>query len=382
MIAAVEGRNMLLEVSNQDMAQDLAMDRDQASVKALAQWAERHLECQETQTKAVNTTVNNAGDDLVQNRLLSYLHDQLPFKIEELKPIRKKVYFLRTQQRSYILKGFSSYHRLKLQEAFTSSLMKEGFSKTYIFYEVAKEPPLFFDRTYYGCMEYLPPSKEVFTYYLKTDRLKGLELLKKFHDTTEKLVSRYRTVVPAYRQADKWRERATLFLNNLPVVRYFVQKEIINELLAWADWSLRGIEEEAWLFQSGRQVILHGDVAHHNFLRAKDQSLYLLDFDLVAIGSPHSDYLQYANRILPFMNWSFEELKKYPIFKYSLEEKGFLHALAYPTDIFREWNRVIRDRSYLDSVKIRPVLDLTVGQFAERQCFIKALKMAVNETNQ
>src|SRR5690606_14014221 len=131
---------------------------------------------------------------------------------------------------------------------------------------------------------------------------------------------------------------------------YFVQKEIINELLAWADWSLRGIEEEAWLFQSGRQVILHGDVAHHNFLRAKDQSLYLLDFDLVAIGSPHSDYLQYANRILPFMNWSFEELKEYPIFKYSLEEIGFLHALAYPTDIFREWISVIRIRSYLDSV--------------------------------
>ncbi|KAF0823670.1 phosphotransferase [Cytobacillus firmus] len=339
------------------------------------------MECQETQTKAVNTTVNNAGDDLLQNRLLSYLHDQLPFKIEELKPIRKKVYFLRTQQRSYILKGFSSYHRLKLQEAFTSSLMKEGFSKTYIFYEVAKEPPLFFDRTYYGCMEYLPPSKEVFTYYLKTDRLKGLELLKKFHDTTEKLVSRYRTVVPAYRQADKWRERATLFLNNLPVVRYFVQKEIINELLAWADWSLRGIEEEAWLFQSGRQVILHGDVAHHNFLRAKDQSLYLLDFDLVAIGAPHSDYLQYANRILPFMNWSFEDLSKYPVFKSSLEEKGFLYALAFPTDIFREWNRVIRDRSYLDSAKIRPVLDLTVGQFAERQRFIIALKYAVNEKN-
>ncbi|WP_404355639.1 phosphotransferase [Cytobacillus firmus] len=329
----------------------------------------------------MNTTVNNGGDDLVQNRLLSYLQDQLPFKIEELKPIRKKVYLLRTQERSFILKGFSSYHRLKLQEAFTSSLMKEGFSKTYIFYEVAKEPPLFFDRTYYGCLEYLPPSKEVFTYYLKTDRLEGLELLKKFHDTTEKLVSRYQTVVPAYRQADKWRERATLFLNNLPVVRYFVQKEIINELLAWADWSLKGMEDEALLFQSGKQVILHGDVAHHNFLRAKDQSLYLLDFDLVAIGAPHSDYLQYANRILPYMNWSFEDLRKYPILKSNLEEKGFLHALAFPTDIFREWNRVIRDRSYLDSVKIRPVLDLTVGQFAERQRFVKALKYAVNDKN-
>lgn len=368
-------------VQGRHMVRDLAMAQDQHSVKVLAKWAERHLECQEALTKAVNTTVNNGGDDLVQNRLLSYLQDQLPFKIEELKPIRKKVYLLRTQERAFVLKGFSSYHRLKLQEAFTSSLMNEGFAKTYIFYEVAKEPPLFFDRTYFGCLEYIPPSEEVFTYFLKSDRLEGLNLLKNFHDTTEKLVSRYQTVVPAYRQADKWRERATLFLNNLPVIRYFVQKEIINELLAWADWALKGIEEDAWLFQYGRKVILHGDVAHHNFLRAKDQSLYLLDFDLIAVGTPHSDYLQYANRILPFMKWSFDDLGKYSIFKSNLEEKGFLHALAFPTDIFREWNRVIRDRTYLDSVKIRPVLDLTVGQFAERQRFIKALKYAVNEIN-
>ncbi|CAM3706380.1 phosphotransferase [Cytobacillus oceanisediminis] len=337
------------------------------------------MECQEISMKAVNTTVKNGGDDLFKNRLLSYLKEQFPFKIDDIKPIRKQVYLVSAQERVFILKGFSSYHRLKLQEAFTASLINEGFAKTYAFYEFAKEPPLFYDRTYYGCLEYIHPSEDSFSYHLKRDRLEGLELLQAFHDTSEKVVSRYQTVVPAFKQAEKWRERASLFLNNLPVIRYFVQKEIINELLSWADWSLKGIEEEAWLFQSGRQVILHGDVAHHNFLRAKNKTLYLLDFDLIAKATPHSDYLQYANRILPYMKWSFDDLLRFPIIKQYMEEKGFIYALAFPTDIFREWNRVIRERSYLDPVKIRPVLDLTVGQFAERQRFIRALKKAAED---
>lgn len=56
MIAAVEDRNLLLEVTDQDqdlaqgrgMVRDSAMARDQGSVRALAQWAERLSECQET----------------------------------------------------------------------------------------------------------------------------------------------------------------------------------------------------------------------------------------------------------------------------------------------------------------------------------------------
>ncbi len=367
---------MIVAAEDRKWVQDSAQDTEQ--VQVMAQWARSHSACQEILMKAVNTTVKNGGDDFFKNRLLTYFQDQFSFEIKELKPIRKQVYLVRTDDRVFILKGFSSYHRLKLQEAFTASLLNEGFAKTYSFYEFAKEPPLFFERTYYGCLEYIQPSGETFSYHLKKDRLEGLELLNLFHDTSEKLVSRYQTVVPFFRQAEKWRERASLFLNNLPVIRYFVQKEIINELLSWADWSLKGIEEESGLFQSGRQVILHGDVAHHNFLRSRNNSLYLLDFDLIAKGTPHSDYLQYANRILPFMKWSFEDLGKYPIIKQYMDEKGFLFALAFPSDIFREWNRVIRERTYLDPVKIRPVLDLTVGQFEERHRFIHALKKAAD----
>lgn len=56
MIAAVEDLNFLLGATDQDqdlvqgrgMVRDSAMVRDQVSVRVLAQWAERLLECQET----------------------------------------------------------------------------------------------------------------------------------------------------------------------------------------------------------------------------------------------------------------------------------------------------------------------------------------------
>lgn len=326
--------------------------------------------------KAVNLTVNNGGDDLFHNRLFSYLQQQLTIPIHELRPLRKDVYLVKADALSFILKGFSSYHRLMLQEAFTASLRKEEFQNTYLFFQVAKKPPLFFEQMYYGCLEYINPSEEAFTYQLQKDRLEGLELLNTFHFTTEKLIRRYQMIVPSFQQFEKWQEREEIFLKNIPVIQYFVQKEIINELLHWANWSLKGLRKESHLF-TGQKVILHGDVAHHNFLRAENNELYLIDFDLISLGTPHADYLQYANRILPFMNWSLQELANYEKIKPYLVENGFIYALAYPTDIFREWNRALKDGTYLKKIKNQQLLEITVGQFNDRKKFFKDLQKAL-----
>ena len=37
-------------------------------------------------------------------------------------------------------------------------------------------------------------------------------------------------------------------------------------------------------------------------MRTSKGELYLIDFDLISIGPEMADYLQYANRILPFLN--------------------------------------------------------------------------------
>lgn len=329
--------------------------------------------------KAVSLTFKNGGDDLFQNRLFSYLQKQLIVPIEEIVPIKNKVYRIKADTFNFILKGFFSYHQFVLQDSFSDSLHQEGFNQTYTFYPLAKEPPLLFDQTYYGCLEYIHPSTNTFTFQKQEDRLKGLEILSHFHAVTEKLTGQFQMAVPHFNQIEKWQERTAIFLNNLPVIRYFIQKEMVNEWLLWADWSLKGMQKESYIFENGKKVILHGDVAHHNFLRAKNGDVYLIDFDLISLGNSRSDYLQYANRILPFINWSLEDLADYKELADFLDEEGFIYALAFPTDIFREWNRAIREKTYLKPTKIQALLDLTVKQFQERQNFFMELKKRVGQ---
>ncbi len=324
--------------------------------------------------RAVNLTFKGEGDDLFQNRLFSYLQEQLNVHIKEISQIRKQVYKVKGEGLEFILKGFSSYHQFVLQKDVLTSLKQVGFQKTYSFYPLEKNPPLLFEQTYYGCLEWIETSKNEFTFFKRHDRLKGLKLLAHFHDVNKKLVEQYMGKITSFNQLGKWQERTVSFLNNLPVIRYFVQKEIIDEILAWADWSLKGVEKELGVFENGEKVILHGDVAHHNFLRAKNKDIYLIDFDLISIGTPRSDYLQYANRILPFIHWSFQDLTNYKEIAAYLYEKGFIYALAFPTDIFREWNRAIRAQTYLQPSKIQPLLEMTIGQFHQRYNFINELK--------
>ncbi|MEH7523673.1 phosphotransferase [Bacillus sp. JJ1503] len=327
--------------------------------------------------KAMNMKINHGGDDLFLNRLFSYLQNQLTITIEEIKPIRKKVFYVKATDKDFILKEFSTFSRLKQQEDLVTSLKEKGFLKTYSFYQLAKYPPLQFEGSFYGCLEYIQPSDHLFTFHHQQDQQEGLYLLNDFHSATENMAKQFEQRLPHFNQFAKWNERLTIFFNNLPIIKYYVQKEIINELLVWADWSLKGIQAEANFFQSGKKVILHGDVAHHNFLRANNGELHLIDFDLISIGLPHSDYLQYANRILPNLQWSFKELEGIKIIHPFMLEKGFLYGLGYPTDIFREWNRSIRERSHLQQEKIQHLLHITVGQFKARQEFFKELQNKV-----
>lgn len=325
-------------------------------------------------------TINRQGDDFFQDRLLAYLKKELPFSIENVTALRKHVYLVEpSYSPPFILKGFSSYQRLKNQQSFTASLKRSGFPHTYTFLTLEKNPPLFFEQTYYGCVEYISPSERPFSFAKKKHREAGLSRLAEFHHITEGLVGMYQKHLRSFKQLAKWRGRAATFLNHISVIKFFVQKEMIDEILRWADWSLKGLHEEISSLQKEPKVILHGDVAHHNFIQSRNRELFLIDFDLISIGHRSADYLQYANRILPYVDWSFKELEKLPVLQPYLKEKGFLYALAFPTDIFREWNRLIREGNLHHSGKVRHVLDLTVEQFPERQQFFQNLKALTEE---
>ncbi len=108
-----------------------------------------------------------------------------------------------------------------------------------------------------------------------------------------------------------------------PFCEYFINESVLTELQLWANWSLTGMKKAGSLFTNEPFVILHGDVAHHNFLRDSSGKLHLIDFDLISIGPAFLDYLQYANRILPYLDWSFERLAKFSQIQNFLSEAHF-----------------------------------------------------------
>ncbi|MGJ7920570.1 phosphotransferase [Neobacillus sp. LXY-4] len=316
------------------------------------------------------------GDDLVNNRLLSILNKSVPFSIKKIKKIRGSVFLLETGFKTFILKGFSSLPRLQVQEAFTSSLKSEGFVNSYSFYRFT-EDPIYFNKKYYGLIEYIEPHRERFSYLTAADRLEGLNLLHTFHLTTKRISKKYERILPQFNLYEKWVERKKLFTINSSIIKNYLPKEMMNELLEWGNDSLNGIKNETLRIEDEPPVILHGDVAHHNYLRSTSGRLFLIDFDLISIGPESIDLLQYANRILPFINWSFTQLSEYPLFDQYLQNRTFLFALMYPSDIFREWNRIIKEKSYILPNKLLPVLELTTEQFQLRKQFIKELKNVV-----
>ncbi|MEW9053737.1 MAG: phosphotransferase [Neobacillus sp.] len=318
-------------------------------------------------------TIKKTGDDDYFIRLLSYFQSQFKEEIFDMMPIRNNVFFIKTAENKYIIKGYKSYNRLKLQEAFTATLKKEGFHQTYEYLHPEVHEPLHFEQMHFGCLEYIPSHKTHFSFHTHKNRQEGIELLSHFHQVTSKVEARYRTLIPKGNLLEKWRQRANLFVSNLPFIRYFVSESYITEVLEWADWSLQKMTDKQ-LSAGERLVVLHGDVAHHNFLRASNGSLYLIDFDLISIGPESFDYLQYANRILPYLDWSFDRLAHFSKYEELRKDEVFLAALAYPADIFREWNRLVREKSYTNHEKYKQVMDLTIGQFHQRKKFFLELK--------
>ncbi|CEG28007.1 phosphotransferase [Bacillus sp. B-jedd] len=323
--------------------------------------------------KAPISLKNHQGDDNFHYRLLSYLKKVFPGNIIKLDMIRPTVFLLNSSIGDYIIKCYSSYNRLKLQEAFTATLKKEGFTSAYSYLRPGRREPYYLDGVYLGIIEFILPHLHSFSYHLDTDRLAGLNLLQNYHSVTEKIVQRYKTLIPPARLIEKWEQRQDRFEANKPVISYFVNSEMMDEISGWASFALEGMRRCEGFFTGEVEAILHGDVAHHNFLRAWNGKIYLIDFDLISIGPPVIDYLQYGNRILPFLNWSINELAKYRQLSAFMNEKGFLFALAYPADLLREWNRIFKNEDEPDINTIMQMKKWTERQFFARHQFIKKI---------
>ncbi|WP_409301913.1 phosphotransferase [Peribacillus sp. SCS-155] len=313
---------------------------------------------------------NNNGDSDFFGCLLTYFKANR-LELKDINKIRNEVYLLSLQDGTkFIIKGFPDQHKWAVQRKLSALLERSRFSNSYKF--ITTLDPFKYNRILYSFIEYIPPHEKRFDFDTMNNRREGMELLSRFHEHSAVFVPNFNDKLPRFQLLRKWSERFYLFLHNLPIIRRFVAIDILDQWIWWANWSLRGVFANLQYETLERQVIIHGDVAHHNFLRSKDGNLYLIDFDLIAIAPPMFDYLQYANRLLPVIA-SHEEIWAYPQLAAYRYNQLFLYGLAFPTDIFREWNRVISSGLSKSDEQIYYVWKLTAKHFPFRMALNHAI---------
>lgn len=309
--------------------------------------------------------------DGFDSRLLLYIKKLTERPFDRMERIKKGVWILTSHQEIWIVKEFPSPHNLEKQMKLTRSLQDSGFLNTYTFHPIHDRKLLQCEDRYFGILEYIEPDKVAFHYSNNADRRDGLALLSRFHQKTESWDG-----LDEFPQAgilQKWEKRLQMMMNTS---RLFRSTEIYSYLMRYimlGETSLSLMRSRRMYYEDGRRCVLHGDVAHHNFIRSRYRKLYLIDFDLISAGPKQIDLIQFCVRILPSLGWSLtklEELGK-PV-SHFIEEKDFLYALLYPSDIFREWNHLAA-KGQASKKKQQYLLEMTVTQFTARMEFVRDL---------
>ncbi|MBM7691901.1 thiamine kinase-like enzyme [Peribacillus deserti] len=313
------------------------------------------------------------GDSAFRARLLAYLANY-GFEVKKINKIRNNVFMIHTRRRTYFFKGFSSLKKYQTQKALTKLLRQYGFYKTYKF--LFDIQPFEHEGYYYGFIEYLKPHREEFRFNTRKNRAEGLRLLGELHRATGNIVKdrRFYYAIPRYNQTAKWKQRLEEFESISHIVANYVPEQVIKQAIMWGHWALRGVKEHESHLYKEPAVITHGDVAYHNFLRVHSGEVYLIDWDLISKAPPIIDYLQFANRILPSIKYSYKELWSYTAFRNLKNNPAFVYGLGFPSDIFREWNRLVRENLLGSQAHVHSVWKLTVEGFEKRILFQEHLK--------
>ncbi|MED1204770.1 phosphotransferase [Heyndrickxia acidicola] len=311
------------------------------------------------------------GEDDEQTRLLFFLRKTTNEDFTHMYFVKKGVWMVFSQSKTYILKEFPSTAYLNNQLRLTERLHDHSFTFTYQFHPFHHDHSFEFDKKVYGLIDYIKPSALTQTYSSSAFRKEALMLLKAYHYTTGHFSEEFKPYLPVFCQMVKWQQRLKEFKIHLSDLQAFVPAWMLTYYVSWSEWSLEKIKPVGGLLKARPHCIIHGDVAHHNFLKGEDKKLYLIDFDLISLAPEIIDDLQFSNRILPYLSWSLEQLFEYPPLKKYRNSEDFLHALIFPTDVLREWNRFFKSPPQVQKEQWSYINDLTVTQFPKRKAFVE-----------
>jgi hypothetical protein len=287
---------------------------------------------------------NKRKRDDVMDRLFFLLNSEYGFDVKRINRIKHNVWMVVAREGCWVVKKYRTFLEAMKQAMLMQSLRQMGFRHVPAVYTTIGQHGVFFFAGHFWLMQTYISDAKALAFTEKQDIAAGLQLLQTYHSVTDMLLSHplWQTVLPYYHLYRKWQRRYHDFYIHLPLIEQIMEKEDIAFTIKYAEYCLSTCANYISLLAKERVAIIHGDVAAHNFLRTKTGKVYLIDYDAAAIASPGIDYLQYASRILPHLQWSFSDLSRFSPFSDWLAKPWFLHALLFPADIFREWRLALK----------------------------------------
>jgi Ser/Thr protein kinase RdoA (MazF antagonist) len=286
-------------------------------------------------------------DDLI-NRLLFKFKKLFNIHANHVKVINDNVYLLHCGNEKMIIKRYKTKNHIKKQIWLARKFDAKSYRGSVKFKPFADGKYVKkVDNYYYALMHFIEGKPLSFS--SRTDRIAAFKQLEKFQAEIRSLSERRPEYVPIYSLYSKWATRLDTFYFNLYNNKKYLtnaQYKMMKNFLKWGEYTLDTLpidvlqRMERKARRSG--LLVHGDVANHNFLKTNDGSIMMIDYDLMACAPPEYDTLQLINRYFPYCNYSLATIIQElgGSFVKLIKTKWFATALIYPTDIFREWNRL------------------------------------------
>lgn len=310
--------------------------------------------------------VNNfkKRDEIYTNRLSSFLLHDGGLNIASVSAVKPNVFYIVTvAEEAFILKKHYKWTIVKQQWDFFEQLKNTAIIPFH-YYPNGKKI-ISQDHNYWTISPFIKGDK--LQYKHKKDRDRAVSTLHQFHDNARGIhvslpVSKDLFFVRWARRLQSFKKTEQFFKENGFTALY-------NAIVKSMHFYLKQVKKLSWEKEEKEAqdcgYWLHGDVAAHNFIRY-DQT-YLIDFDLLTCGSQLYDYIQLAQRFLPYIDWNLDELLAYRMVA-EKDIKKWLTAVSIPSDIIREWLFFLSQGS---SSTIKQYLSQLEKTWTKRQFFLK-----------
>ena len=158
-------------------------------------------------------------------------------------------------------------------------------------------------------------------------RQQAMRVLEALHATKEQIQWQQVVSLPRFHLQRKWHARLQKFRFYRPLLQPKIGAALYRDIERWAERAYNQIDFQL----TDDETLLHGDVAHHNFLKLNDQRVVLIDFDLACLGSASDELVLLGHRFLSHYHYDVAHLLQH--FPMLAQKKTYF---AYPNELLRE----------------------------------------------